>query len=255
MVTLDRPKALNAIDPETHDALVQAWQRLRDDPDIRCAVLTGAGERAFCVGIDLKRIDEWYARAPPEERVARWNQEPGLAGLTRNLDPGKPVVAAIQGHCLGGGLELALACDLRIAADNAMFALPELRWGIIPGQGGTQRLPRTVPVGLALEMVLTGKAIDARRAYEVGLVNEVVAANQVLPTALRMAHAIAALPPEAVRRARQAIRQGVEMPLEDGLRLENFLADPLRDSQDARRLRAGFAKSDRAGGDQAVRQA
>ncbi len=242
IVTIDRPDAMNAIDPETSDALVAAWRRFRDDEALRVAVLTGAGERAFSAGADLKRMGDWYHRAPPHLRREAWNREPGLGGITRNLDPGKPVVAAIHGHCLGGGLELALACDVRIASDRATFGLPEVTRAIIPGQGGTQRLARVVGLGPALEMILTGDRIDAARALAIGLVTRVVPPDVLLPTALDLARRIARNAPRAVRHAREAVLRGVEMPLDEGLRLEQFLAEPLRDSEDNREARAAFAE-------------
>ncbi len=149
-ITLDRPEALNAIDPESHAALVAAWERVRDEEDLRVAVLTGAGVKAFCSGVDLKRIGEFYERIPAAQRAEVWNREPGIGGITRNLEVGKPVIAAVNGLCLGGGLELALACDIRLASANATFGLPEVRWAIIPGQGGTQRLPRAVSPNISL---------------------------------------------------------------------------------------------------------
>ncbi|MBI4393066.1 MAG: enoyl-CoA hydratase/isomerase family protein [Euryarchaeota archaeon] len=227
LLTIDRPEAMNALDPETSDALTTEWLRFRDDEALRVAVLTGAGDKAFSAGIDLKRLGEWYGRVPPERRREVWDREPGLGGITRNLDVGKPVIAAINGHCLGGGLELALACDMRIASEKATFALPELKWGIIPGQGGTQRLPRTVAPGHALEMVLSGTAISARRAYEIGLVNAVTAPAELIPSALRLAETIACNPPRAVKAAREAVLRGRDMPLAQSLGLERSLAEPL----------------------------
>ncbi len=241
LVTIDRPRVLNAIDPETDRELVAAWTRFRDDPKLGAAVLTGAGGKAFSVGIDLTRLDEFYAERHPGERRERWMREPGLGGLTRNLDPGKPVVAAIRGYCFGGGLELALACDLRLASPDARFALPETRWGILPGQGGTQRLPRTIPTGIALEMILSGESLTARRAYEVGLVNRVVPAARLLPEALSLARRIAERPSVAVRRAREAVLRGRDLPLPQGLALEQELADPLRGVGKGRQVRAAFA--------------
>ena len=231
IVTLNRPAQLNAIDPETSDALVRAWRQLAEDPALRCAVLTGKGSRAFSAGIDVHRLGDFYRENRPGERLERWLEEPGLGGITRNLDPGKPIVAAIDGYCLGGGLEIALACDLRVATPRSTFGLPEVRWGIIPGQGGTQRLPRTVPLGVALEMVLTGRPVSARRAHEVGLVNRLVPPSRLLAEARRLALDIAEKPPEAIRRARAAVREGLGLPLEEALRLEQRLADPLRDPQ------------------------
>ncbi len=228
VLTLDRPEALNAIDPETDRDLLAAWERFRDDDRLGAAVLRGAGPKAFSAGIDLKRLEEFYRERRPGERRERWLRAPGLGALTRNFDVGKPVVAAIHGYCLGAGLELALACDLRIASPDAVLGLPEVRWGIIPGQGGTQRLPRTIPPGLALEMILTAGTVDARRAHAIGLVNRIVPRRRLDAEGIAIARRIAELPADAVRRAREAVRRGLDLPLADALRLEQDLADPLR---------------------------
>lgn len=239
-ITLDRPEVLNAIDPETHVALLGAWSRFRDDENLRVGVLTGAGPKAFCTGIDLHRMGDFYGSVPPEQRVGAWNRAPGIGGITRNLDVGKPTIAAVNGLCLGLGLELALACDIRLASENATFGLPEVRSAIIPGQGGTQRLPRAVPPGVALEMILTGNPIDAPRALQLGLVSHVYPSDRLTSEARAMAEGIAAHPPRVVRRAREAIRRGLEKPLAEGLRMEQKLADPLRDSPDNREARTAF---------------
>jgi E-phenylitaconyl-CoA hydratase len=239
-ITLDRPEALNAIDPETHAALVAAWERFRDEDDLRVAVLTGAGKKAFCAGVDLKRMGDFYQKVPADQRVQVWNREPGIGGITRNLEVGKPVIAAVNGLCLGGGLELALACDIRLASTNATFGLPEVRWAIIPGQGGTQRLPRAVPPAVALEMILTARPITAARAGAIGLVNHVYPLARLREEARRMAETIVAHPPRAVQAALAAVRRGLALPLEEGLRLEQELANPLRDSPDNREARAAF---------------
>jgi enoyl-CoA hydratase/carnithine racemase len=241
LLTLDRPEALNAIDPAMQEALVAAWQRFRDDDALRVAVVTGAGDRAFSAGVDLKQMGQLY-RGARDSAGARWTHAPGIGGLTRNFDPGKPVIAAVNGHCLGAGLELALACDLRIASENATFGLPETRWAIIPGQGGTQRLPRIVAPNIALEMILTGAPISAQRALEIGLVNRVVPLPSLVPTALELAQAIAHQHPQAIRHARAAVYRGLQLPLEQGLAVEQELAEPLRDSEDNREARAAFAE-------------
>lgn len=241
-VTLNRPEVLNAIDRQTHKELVEAWTLLRDDPELRVAVLSGAGGRAFCAGVDVREMGAFYEDFQgPERRDAR-KREPGIGGVTRNLDPGKPIVAAIHGYCLGGGLELALACDLRIASPDATFGLPEVGLAIIPGQGGTQRLPRAVPPSVALEMILTGKPIPAARALEVGLVNRLVPRRALLREALSLARDIAAHSPRAVQTARTAVMRGLELPLERALELEQDLADPLRDSPENRAARARFTE-------------
>lgn len=248
-ITLDRPEALNAIDLEMQRGLVEAWRRFRDEEALHVAVLSGAGDRAFCAGVDVKRMGELYGQEPPHRRREVWNREPGIGGITRNLDVGKPVVAAIHGFCYGGGLELALACDLRFASEDARFALPEVKWAIIPGQGGTQRLPRAIPVNAALEMILTTEAVPAMRALQLGLVNRVVPRAQLLAEALATARKIAAFSPAAIRRAREAVLRGLEMPLVEGLRLEQDLADPLRDSPENREARARFLKGSPGGSD------
>ncbi len=241
-ITLDRPEVHNAIDPEMHRELLSAWQRFRDDDRFRVAILTGAGERAFCAGVDLKRMGDFYRGIPPERRREVWDREPGIGGITRNLDVGKPIVASIQGHCLGGGLELALACDLRICSESASFGLPEVQWAIIPGQGGTQRLPRAIPPNVALEMILTARPISAARALQLGLVNAVHPKEKLDSAALELAQAIAAQPARAVRHAREAVLRGLDLPLAEGLRLEQSLAEPLRDSEENQAARAKFTK-------------
>ena len=244
-ITLDRPEALNAIDPESHAELVSAWKRFREEDHLRVAVLTGAGTKAFCAGVDLKRMGDFYQGVPAERRVEVWNREPGIGGITRNLEVGKPIIAAVNGLCLGGGLELALACDIRLASENATFGMPEARWAIIPGQGGTQRLPRTVPPAVALEMILTAQPIDARRAAAIGLISHVYSRARLRKATETMAEAIVANPPRAVRAALAAVRRGLSLPLAEGLRLEQELADPLRDSPDNREAREAFREKRR----------
>ncbi|MCC7078906.1 MAG: enoyl-CoA hydratase/isomerase family protein [Acidimicrobiia bacterium] len=233
-VTIDRPEARNALSLEMGRHLTEIWAGFRDDPALRVAVLTGAGDKSFCAGADLKEVGGYYASMTPIERRELGEYTPGLGGITRNLDTAKPVVAAIGGHCLAGGLELALACDIRIAADHATFGFPEVCRGIIPGAGGTQRLPRLVPEGIALEMLLTGDPIDAATALRIGLVNRVVPRDELADTAGELAARIAANAPLAVQAIRHAVRRGRHLPLEDALRLEQFYAEPVRASEDAR---------------------
>lgn len=241
-VTIDRPEARNALNLEMSRCLSETWIELRDDPDLRVATITGAGDKAFCAGADLKEIAGFYASMSPIERRERGEHEPGLGGITRNLDPGKPVVAAVNGHCLAGGLEIALACDLRVASEHATFGLPEVRRGIIPGAGGTQRLPRLVPEGVALEMLLTGEAIDAETALRLGLVNRVVPAPRLLDEADALAHRIAANAPLAVQAIRAAVRRGRHLPMDEALRIEQFYAEPVRATEDAAEGVRAFAE-------------
>ncbi len=233
VVTIDRPEARNALNLAARLALVEAWTAFRDDPSLRVGILTGAGDRSFCAGADLKEMGAFLKAQSPIERREQREREPGLGALTRNFDAGKPIIAAINGHCLGGGLELALACDLRVAAEHATFGLPEVTRGILPGAGGTQRLPRMIPYGIALELLFTGDALDAATALRLGLVNRVVPAADVLPTARALAERIAKNAPLAVQGARAAAMRGRHLPLDEALRLEQLYAEPVRATEDA----------------------
>ena len=229
-ITINRPEALNAIDPETHQALIDAWTRFRDDDSAWVAVLTGAGEKSFSAGADLKKmIPATFSKAGGGGR----HNDYGLGGITRGLEIWKPMIAAINGHCLAGGLEQALACDLRIAAPHATFGLPEVRWAIMPGAGGTQRLPRTVPLSKAMEMILMAQTLTAEQALQCGLVNAVVPLPELLATARKWADTICERGPLAVRAAKEAVLRGLTLPLADGLRLEAFLSGTLRGTEDA----------------------
>ncbi len=242
ILTINRPEAMNALDPETGRALTEAWIEFRDDAEAWVAILTGAGEKAFCAGADLKAINEYYRSLTPTERRARAETQPGFGGITRHLNIWKPIIAAINGHCLAGGLELALCCDLRLAAEHATFGLTEVKWGIMPGAGGTQRLPRAVPLCKALEMILTAERIDAQEAYRIGLINRIVPLPELMPTAMKIAERICENGPLAVRAAKEAVWRGLELPLEDGLRLECFLAESLRQTEDAQEGPRAFAE-------------
>jgi len=228
-VTIDRPEALNAIDPATNDELVRIWAGVRDDPEIWVAMLTGAGDKAFCAGADLKELIPELARRAREGTLAGFN----FGGITRGYDTWKPLIAAVNGFALAGGTELALACDIRIAADVARFGQPEVRWAIIPGAGGTQRLPRAIGMSAALEIILSGRQVDAAEALRLGLVHRVVPAGEALAEARRVAEALLQNGPLALRAAKQAVIQGFGLPLEQGLDLElRLFADVLR-SDDA----------------------
>lgn len=233
VLTIDRPAAHNALDAATQAALLDEWRRFRDDDSLRVVVLTGAGDAAFCAGADLKELGAYYRSMTPIQRRERAEREPGLGAITRHFDPRKPSIAAINGACLAGGLELALACDIRVAVEHARFGLPEVCRGILPGAGGTQRLPRALPLGVAMEMILSGAPIDAEAALRWGLVSRVVPAAALLDCALEIAARIAANGPLAVRAARDAIYQGRDLPLDAALRLEQYTAEPLRLSEDA----------------------
>jgi E-phenylitaconyl-CoA hydratase len=236
-ITLDRPEAMNSIDPESSDALIAAWARISSDDGIRVAILTGAGERAFCTGADLKKT------MPSRETFAElhFGSPPKTGGLS-SLQTGKPVIAAINGFALGGGLELALQCDVRIASDKASFGLPEVCIGSIPGAGGTQRLIRAIGQSDAMLMLLSGERIDAAEALRIGLVSRVVPAAELIDTARAIARKIASNAPLAVAAAKRLAVTGRELPLAVGLELEQQSFGVLRNSEDRIEGRTAFAE-------------
>lgn len=245
LVTIDRPDARNALNLAMTQQLIGIWDAFRDDPACRVAILTGAGDRSFCAGADLREVGEFYRSMTAEQRREKARTEPGLGGITRNLDPGKPIIAAVNGHCLAGGLEMALACDVRIASENASFGLPEVRWGLMPGAGGSQRLPRAIPLTVAMEMLLTGDAIDAQAAADCGLVSRVVAPDELLNEAFALARRIVRAAPLSVQAVRAAAYEGLEMSLDEGLELEQEYAERLRQSTDVQEgLEAFIEKRD-----------
>jgi len=235
LITLNRPERLNALDAEHYEALSAAWIRVRDDAQVRCAVVTGAGDKSFCTGADLK---SWIGRAQEPQEL--WLTQKDLL-LNRGLEVWKPVIAAVNGYCLGGGMTLLLAADIRVAAEHASFGLSEVKRGVIPANGGTQRLLAQVPHAIGMEMLLTGEAMDARTAERWGLVNRVVAATDLMPAAMAYARTIAANAPLAVQAAKELALRARDTSLAEGLRLEQFVNRILRHTEDAAEGRAAFA--------------
>ncbi|MFH1486352.1 MAG: enoyl-CoA hydratase-related protein [Chloroflexota bacterium] len=235
VMTINRPEALNSFDPDTLKEFSDALIGFRDDPDVWVAIITGAGDKAFSAGADLKTTIPMMTGRSGEP----WRPP---ATVMRGLQIWKPMIAAVNGMALGGGIEVALACDIRIAAEKATFGQPEVKWSIIPGWGGTQRLPRAVPLGRAMEIILMGRSIDAQEAYRLGLVNAVVPLPELMSTAMKWAEEICELGPLGVRAAKEAVIRGLEMSLEDGLRLEQILFDSLRFTEDAEEGPRAFAE-------------
>ncbi len=217
VVTINRPKVLNALNTQTVGEIERVMRDLQQDDAVRAIVLTGAGEKSFVAGADINEL----AVLSPAQGQQHGRRGQAVFDLIERL--GKPVVAAINGFALGGGCELAMACTLRIAADSARFGQPEINLGIIPGYAGSQRLPRLVGKGRALEILLTGDMISAARAYEIGLVNRVVPAADLLAEAKKLAAALAAKAPVATRYIIEAVNHGMEMPLADAQVLEGTL--------------------------------
>jgi E-phenylitaconyl-CoA hydratase len=228
-ITINRPDALNSIDPQTNDELTAAWQDFRDDADLWVGILSGAGEKSFCAGADLKALIPHLTQLARENRLTEFN----LGGITRGFSCWKPLIAAINGYALAGGLELALACDLRVSAEHARFGQPEVRWAIIPGAGGTQRLPRMIPQARAMELILTAGQIDAAEALRLGLVNRVVPGPQVMEEAEKLAATLLQMGPLALRLAKRAALDGLDLPLAEGLDLEMELFRQALLSEDA----------------------
>ncbi len=238
LVTLNRPEARNAISPEMLVRLADAWTTVRDEPDIRVAVVTGTGDKAFCSGADLGRFIPLMsrARAPEDEWDRRLlaDREMLGRGLLRTFDVVKPVIAAINGHAIAGGMELAQGTDLRIASDTAKLGVQEVKWAIFPGGGSTVRLPRQIPYARAMELLLTGDLITASEALDLGFLNRVVPQADVLPTALDLAERIAANGPIAVQAIRRSARACLGRPEAEAMQIESEMAAPVFRTEDAR---------------------
>jgi len=221
-ITINRPEVLNVYNIQMRDELYQLLGAIRDDLEVRVAILKGAGDKAFCAGADLSEF--LTAPSPIIARQVRWERD--VWGLFLSLP--QPVIAALHGYVLGDGIEMALCCDIRIASQDAQFGTPEVGLGIIPAAGGTQTLPRIVGRGKALEMLLTGRRINAEEAYRAGLVNRVVPREELLPTAEEIARKIVSFNQIAVRSAKQAVVRGLDLTLNEGLELEKRLASLLQ---------------------------
>jgi enoyl-CoA hydratase/carnithine racemase len=238
VIALNRAEAMNAINMQMRADLRETLETLRRNPDFGAVVLTGSGEKAFSAGMDLREFAQTNADMPVAEmKRFRWAQAEGIAAFD------KPIIAAVNGVAIGGGLELALLCDMVFAADTASFAFAEIKRGLMPGNGGTQRLSRRIGQPRALEMILTGRSVGADEALALGLVEYVVPKADLLIKAVTLATQMAAHAPVAVRTAKAAIVRGAELSLDDGIRLEQDLASFLYTTEDAKEgPRAFFEK-------------
>jgi enoyl-CoA hydratase len=236
-ITLNRPEVYNALNAALLSELGEVVEEVKKDPEIGVVILTGAGEKAFVSGADIGEI-------PASNAILAWATSRDHQSILNQLEQlGKPSIAAINGYCLGGGLELAMACTLRIASENAKLGLPELGLGLVPGYGGTQRLTRLVGRGKAFEMILTAKPIDATEAFRIGLVNQVVPLAELIPKAKEMAESILKSGPTAIRLAMDLLLRGQEMSLDNSMAFESAMTSvSLMSSEAAQRLKAFIEK-------------
>ena len=238
IITLNRPEAMNAINQDVRREFAESLTRFRDDNDARTAIVTGAGEKSFSAGADLKEMSSRQLEGGGPSPF--WGATPAV--MMRQIELWKPVIAAVNGYCIAGGLELALACDILIASENASFSLTEVTRGIIPGNGGTQLLPRTVPLGRAFQMLFTGERIDAQEAYRIGLVNRVVPLSELMAAAEELAQRINESAPISVRFVKEVALKGLDLPLMDGLRMESLFSTMIHMTEDAREGPVAFVE-------------
>ncbi|MGO1120682.1 enoyl-CoA hydratase/isomerase family protein [Rhodovibrionaceae bacterium A322] len=235
-ITLNRPERRNALDAEHYEILSAAWCRVRDDSDIRCAIITGAGEKAFCAGADIK---SFVGREV--ELAELWLTQKNQL-LNRGLEVWKPVIAAANGYCVGGGMTLLMGTDLRVASENAVFSLSEVKRGIIAANGGTQRIMKQLPYAIAMEMLLTGESIDAQTALRWGLINKVVPQSDLLNAAQDYARVICDNAPLAVQAAKELAIRSQDLDLQSGLRMEQLVNRILHHTGDTRAAKQAFAE-------------
>ena len=221
LITIQRANKMNSLDFATNDELTEIWRTFDQDNDARVAVITGAGDQAFCAGADLKTYTLAFAQAAAPEFRRKFTNGPGFGGITRNLDIDKPILAAVNGFAISGGFELALACDLRFCSPNAEFALQDAKWGFHACDGGLIRLPQIVGMGHAMEIILSGERVDAEHAYRIGLVNRIYPQAELLSKTLDYAQMLASRAPLSHRFAKEVVRRSVGMHMNEALQWES----------------------------------
>lgn len=222
-VTIDNAEQENCLTENVDRDLWEVWRDFRDDPELYVAILTGAGSKSFCAGSDLRSYVERISERSPQANRRRAFEGPNLGGITKGIDVWKPIIAAINGYCLAGGMELAMACDIRIAARHATFGVVNRRWNVGAESGLTQRLPHIVGLGVALDLLITGRWFDAEEAYRIDFVTRVVDSDELMDECTRLAESICEYPQSSLRTDKEACIRGLGLTLEEGLRLENLL--------------------------------
>ena len=246
LIIINRPDQMNSLDFAANAELIEAWTSFAADDRLRVAVVTGTGDRAFCAGADLKTYTMDFAQRPGHEFRTKYTDGPGFGGITRGLDVMKPTVAAVNGFAISGGLELALACDIRICSDNAEFALQDVKWGFHACDGGLVRLPQIVGLGNAMEIILGGERIGAQHALRIGLVNAVHPADQLRNRAMAYAQMLASRAPLAQRFARDVMKRAIGMLQDEALRLESASFHDLGYTKDIAEGTAAFREKRQA---------
>ena len=235
-LTIDRQEALNAMDAEVYRLLSESWITVRDDPEVWVAVITGAGAKSFTVGADLK------SRIPQQQQMFELWRTQTEQLLNRGLEVWKPVIAAVNGYCLGGGMTLLFATDIRVAAEHATFAMPEVKSGVIPGNGGTQRALHQLPYPIAMEMMLLGERISAQDALRFGLINKVVPATELMNTAMDYARRLCERPPLTVQAIKELAIRSYGLHPSEGFRMEQLVSSALRQTEDRAEGLKAFAE-------------
>jgi enoyl-CoA hydratase/carnithine racemase len=221
LITINRAEKMNSLDFNANDELVDIWHEFDEDEDARVAVITGAGQQAFCAGADLKTYTLAFAQTSAPEFRKKYTNGPGFGGITRNLDIDKPIIAAVNGFAISGGFELALACDIRFCSENAEFALQDAKWGFHACDGGLIRLPQIIGMGHAMEIILSGERVNAEHAYRIGLVNRVHPQDELLEQALNYAQMLASRAPLSHRFAKEVVRRSMGMHQDEALKWES----------------------------------
>jgi enoyl-CoA hydratase/carnithine racemase len=221
LITINRAEKMNSLDFTANDELVDLWYEFDEDEDARVAVITGAGNQAFCAGADLKTYTLAFAQTSAPEFRKKYTNGPGFGGITRNVDIDKPIIAAVNGFAISGGFELALACDIRFCSENAEFALQDAKWGFHACDGGLIRLPQIIGMGHAMEIILSGERVNAEHAYRIGLVNRIYPQGELLARALDYAQMLASRAPLSHRFAKEVVRRSMGMHQDEALKWES----------------------------------